>query len=69
MSKWNWSADAPSRDYIVVESRDGIAVYENPEGKVVILQEDGGFDDGEDSFVVFSKSSIDLIIKALEKLK
>ncbi|HEL3751349.1 TPA: hypothetical protein UMV35_003687 [Stenotrophomonas maltophilia] len=64
--KFNWSTT--DRDTIVVPSVRGVAVYENDRGDVVIRQEAGPLDD-EDSFVIVPKAFVPALIKALQAVE
>lgn len=61
--KFNWSTT--DADTIVVPSVRGVAVYENDRGEVVIRQEAGPLDD-EDSFVIVPKTFLPALIRAIQ---
>ena len=58
--EFNWS----DKDRVVVEKVDAIAVYQNPDGDVVIRQQAPMGDD--DSVIVVPKSRLDDLILALQ---
>lgn len=63
---WDWYGDS-ERESIVVQEVSAVAVYQNPQGDIVIRQKSGITD--EDSLIVIPPSSIDALIKALREAK
>ncbi|RZZ85666.1 hypothetical protein [Pseudoxanthomonas winnipegensis] len=59
---WSWSKDSSD---VVFPSMQGVAVYRNEAGSVVIRQQAGPLDD-EDSFIVVPAAKVSALIVALQ---
>lgn len=60
--KFDWNSEK-IKESVVMKSVQAIAVYTNPDGDVVIRQQDSMGD--EDHFVVLPKSSAKALVKAI----
>ena len=64
--EFNWY-DSECQADIVFPSTQGVAVYTNPNDMVVIRQQAGPTDD-EDSFIIIGKQNVEAIISALQAI-
>ena len=66
MSKdFDWHSPE-AKESIVVPQVEAIAVYTNPDGNIVIRQQDSY--GGEDHFVLIPRSNVNALIKALKEV-
>ena len=66
MAEWTWH-DADNRGAVIVPSVQGIAVYTNRAGDVVIRQEGIGHgDQPDDAIIVIPRGAVGAIVKALK---
>lgn len=60
--EFNWKED---KDSVVFPSTQGVAVYANGQGEIVIRQQAGPLDD-DDSFVVIPRDQVAAVILAIQ---
>lgn len=58
-TKWDWN----SVEDVIIPSVRAVAVYTNPNGDVVIRQEDGMGE--EDSYIILPRSMVEKVAKAI----
>lgn len=63
---FSWHDDECQAD-IVFPSTQGVAVYTNPKGMVVIRQQAGPTED-EDSFIIIGRQNVEGLILALQTI-
>ena len=64
MREWKWD-DPETESDVVVPAVQAVAVYLNPQGSVVIRQQDGM--GGEDSVIVVPRSQAAALAKAIKQ--
>lgn len=61
---WSWYSDE-DKDSIVVKAVQAVAVYSNPDGEVVIRQQDAM--GGDDSVIIIPKLYVPALIDAIKR--
>ena len=61
-TEFSWESEP-----VVVEEVEAVAVYKNPQGRIVIRQKD--FMGDEDSFIFIHQQHVDKLIAALRAIK
>lgn len=59
----SWSWYESDNEAVIVPSVQGVAVYTNPSGDVVVRQQDTT--DGDDSVIVIPRSMVKIVAKAM----